>query len=195
MLTEKEQELVAISASIAAGCQPCTWYHFRVARAAGAGDEEIRQAVSTALDVRANAAKVMAGLAEKRLGGVLESDTLNDPKQSLIGQLASVSAAYAVNCVTSLEKHLDAARALGATDHQIQTVLGIARAVKNMAGQRVEAAAAKATQDSESGAVDYVCPVDRRPASPASAETSCCGAAQRGEAATKFIPRIERATD
>lgn len=177
MLTEKEQELVAISASIAAGCQPCTWYHFRVARTTGAGDEEIRQAVNDALDVRANATKVMAGLAQKRLGGGLESDTLNDSKPSLMSHLAAVSAAYAINCVTNLEKHLAAARGLGATDHQIQTVLGIARAVKNMAGQRIEAAAAKATEGSESGPVDYVCPVDRRPTSTVSVETSCCGTA------------------
>jgi AhpD family alkylhydroperoxidase len=46
MLTEKDQELIAIGTSIAAGCQPCTKYHFRAARIAGANDDEISQAVS-----------------------------------------------------------------------------------------------------------------------------------------------------
>jgi AhpD family alkylhydroperoxidase len=31
LLTEKEQELVAVGASIAAGCRPCTAYHVRAA--------------------------------------------------------------------------------------------------------------------------------------------------------------------
>ena len=52
LLTEKEQELVAVGASIAAGCRPCTAYHVRAARVAGADKEEIRQAVNDALDVR-----------------------------------------------------------------------------------------------------------------------------------------------
>jgi AhpD family alkylhydroperoxidase len=51
-LTEKQKELVAVGASIAAGCRPCTTHHVAAARAAGAGDVEIRAAVQTALAVR-----------------------------------------------------------------------------------------------------------------------------------------------
>ncbi|HLE29744.1 MAG TPA: carboxymuconolactone decarboxylase family protein [Anaerolineales bacterium] len=51
-LAPKEAELIAVGASIAAGCQPCTRFHFQAARAAGADDEEIRQAVRDALEVR-----------------------------------------------------------------------------------------------------------------------------------------------
>jgi len=35
-LTQKEKELGAVGASIAAGCQPCTAYHLRAARDTGA---------------------------------------------------------------------------------------------------------------------------------------------------------------
>ncbi len=118
-LTQKEKELVAVGASIAASCQPCTAYHFRAARDAGAGEEEIRRAVDDALCVRNSAAKIMSGLAEKHLG--------------------NGHAAFTVNCVTNLEMHLASARRLGASERQIETALGVARAVKKVAVQKVEA--------------------------------------------------------
>ena len=69
-------ELIAIGASIAAGCKPCTAYHIRAARTSNATDEEIRQAVTDAMGVRHHAARVIAGLAEKYLGGTTESDAI-----------------------------------------------------------------------------------------------------------------------
>ncbi len=145
ILTQKEKELVAVGASIAAGCPPCTAYHFQAARAAGAGEEEIRQAVDDALCVRNNAAKIMAELAEKHLGGAPASDVPCCSEKPLIGELVSASAAFAVNCVTNLETHLASARRLGATEHQLQTTLAVARMVKKVAGQKVEAAVETAT--------------------------------------------------
>lgn len=139
-LTQTEKELIAVGASIAAGCQPCTAYHFRAARDAGAGEEEIRQAVDDALCVRNSAAKIMAGLAEKHLGSALASEAPCCSEKPLIGELVSASAAFAVNCVTSLETHLASARQLGATEHQLQSTLAIARMVKKVAAQKVEAA-------------------------------------------------------
>ncbi len=147
ILTQKEKELVAVGASIAAGCQPCTAHHFRAARAAGATDIEIRQAVDDALCVRQSAAKVMAELAEKHLGGAPESDGPCCSEKPRIGELVSAGAAFALNCVTDLEIHVAAARRKGATERQIETALGIARMVKKVAGQKVEAAAEAITAD------------------------------------------------
>jgi len=173
LLTEKEQELVAVGASIAAGCRPCTAYHVRAARIAGADKEEIRQAVNDALDVRRSATESMARLAEKQLGDAPESDATNCSEKSLIGELVSISAALAVNCVTNLETHLTAAWQLGATVRQIQTVLDIARAVKSMAGKKAEAAIAKVAEENSVCADDCGCHTDKSPSSPASAGCSC----------------------
>jgi len=182
LLTEKEQELVAVGASIAAGCRPCTAYHVRAARTAGADEGEIRQAVNDALDVRRSATASMARLAEKQLGGVLGPDATNGSEKSLIGELVSVGAALAVNCVTNLETHLTAAWQLGATARQIQTVLDIARSVKSMAGKKAEAAIAKAAEESQVCADDCSCHDAQSQPSPA--PTGCgCGEVERAATA------------
>ena len=138
-LTQKEKELVAIGASIAAGCQPCTTHHFKAVRQAGATEREIRQAIDAALGVRHSATEIMTGLAEMHLG---TGGAVEEPRNSsrlLIGELVSIGAALAVNCVTNLETHLQAARKGGATERQIQTALGVARAIKKVAEQKAEA--------------------------------------------------------
>jgi AhpD family alkylhydroperoxidase len=56
-----------------------------------------------------------------------------------VGELVSVGAALAINCTTNLETHLQAARTVGATDRQLQTTLGVARAIKKVAEQKAEA--------------------------------------------------------
>ena len=139
-LTQKEKELIAVGVSIAAGCQPCTAHHFKAVRAAGATEEEIRQAVDDALCVRNNATKIMTALAEEHLGN---KPVVEEPcgcgAKSLIGELVSIGAALAVNCKTNLETHLKAARAVGASERQIQTTLGLARSIRKVAGQKAEA--------------------------------------------------------
>jgi AhpD family alkylhydroperoxidase len=173
LLTQKEQELVAVGASIAAGCRPCTAYHVRAARAAGADEREIRQAVNDALDVRRSATESMARLAEKQLGDAPEPDAACGSEKSLIGELVSVGAALAVNCVTNLETHLTAAWQLGATVRQIQTVLDIARAVKSMAGKKAEAAIAKVAEENQVCAGDCGCHDAQSQPSPTLAGCGC----------------------
>ena len=180
-LTEKEQELVAIGASIAAGCRPCTAYHFRAARAAGADEQEIRQAASDALDVRHSAADSMARLAAKHLGDAPAAEAARGSEKSLMGELVSVGAALAVNCAVGLETHLTAAYQLGATVPQIQTALEIARAVKNMAGKKAEETITRLAEESQACADSCGCHADASRPSPASAG-SCCGETERAAA-------------
>lgn len=174
LLTEKEQELVAVGASIAVGCRPCTLYHFRAARAAGAGEQEIRQAVNDALDVRHSATEIMARLADKHLKDAPGLEATGCSEKSLMGELVSISAALAVNCAASLETHLAAAYQLGATVRQIQTALSIARAIKNMAAKKAEEAIARTAQESLVCADDCGCHTDASRSSTASVACSCC---------------------
>ena len=138
-LTQKEKELIGVGASIAAGCQPCTTHHFKAVRKAGATEAEIRQAVDDALCVRNSATKIMTGLAEKQLGNEHAVEEPCCSSKPLISELVSIGAALVINCTTNLETHLQAARTLGATDRQIQTALGVARAIKKVAEQKAEA--------------------------------------------------------
>ncbi len=145
-LNEIDQELIAVGASLASGCLPCLTFHFRAARAAGASADDIRQAVLDALEVRQEASTVMARKAWKLLGDLTEgnlpaTDGLDKP---LLRELVCVSAAYALNCTTSLAVHFAAARRQGADDGQLFTAIKIACAVKSMAGRKAEAAAAEA---------------------------------------------------
>ena len=52
MLTPRENELVAIGASIASNCLPCLEYHVPKARGAGVSDDEILAAVRLAERVK-----------------------------------------------------------------------------------------------------------------------------------------------
>lgn len=191
-LTQKEKELVAVGASIAAGCQPCTAYHFRAARAAGAGEEEIRQAVGDALCVRNSAAMIMSGLAEKHLGNGHAAEEPCCSEKPLIGELVSASAAFAVNCVTNLETHLASARRLGASERQIETALGVARAVKKVAAQKVEAAvemAAAPAKASDGCADDCGCHAGEGQPIQAVKESTECGCSEAGSVTTVALAK------
>lgn len=177
-LTKKEKELVAVGASIASGCHVCTTYHFKAARSVGASEQEIRQAVNDALCVRNNATKIMAGLAEKQFGNAAHTDTLCASDKPLIGHLVSTGAAFALNSIPDLRTHVTAAQQQGATCEQIQTVLEIARMVKNMAGKQIESAVTKTTEEGAGCSDDCACHDDTSDS--ASASTPCgCGEPER----------------
>ena len=67
-ITVKETELAAVGISVATGCKPCTNYHVKAVREAGASDEEIKQAVADALSIRKSASDFMKAHALARLG-------------------------------------------------------------------------------------------------------------------------------
>jgi AhpD family alkylhydroperoxidase len=156
VLSEKDQEMIAVGASVAAGCLPCTKFHLRIASDAGAKDGEILQAVRDAALVRRVATEIMA-----RAGGLspVGSDRPAPEDQgprTPIRELVSIAAAYAVNCSTSLGTHMTAARALGATDQQILTAVKIACAIRDVAVQKARAAAGAffGVSEEEAGACD-----------------------------------------
>ncbi len=73
-LTFKEKELVYIGASVAAGCKPCTNYHFKKVKEAGASYEEIKQAISDTKCVRIGAKEIMEAHGLKLLGITQDND-------------------------------------------------------------------------------------------------------------------------
>jgi AhpD family alkylhydroperoxidase len=136
-LTPKEKELVSVGASLAAGCKLCANYHFKKVRKAGATDEEIEQAMTDAIAVRDSARRTMEWHGLKLLGRKLrggESETPGEGERTTrITELVSIAAAFAVNCTSSLEKHIEAAHSLGITDDDIQAVVDLGRFIKGKA--------------------------------------------------------------
>lgn len=67
-LTQREQELVAIGASIASNCVPCIAFHVGQAREAGLTEVEIEAAVALSEEIRAVPANLVVNTAWARLG-------------------------------------------------------------------------------------------------------------------------------
>lgn len=138
-LTFKEKELVNIGASVATGCKPCTDYHFRQVRKAGASNEEVEEAIENAAAVRDSAGKIMENHGLQHIGmgrDVEDIDPLKDT--SRIKELVSIGAAFAVNCTTNLEKHVSAGRNIGIPEEDIQAVLDSALFIKGEAAHYAE---------------------------------------------------------
>ncbi len=138
-LNFKEKELVAVGASVAAGCKPCTNYHFKKVQEAGAFDEEIKQAISDATSMRDSAKRIMEAHALKHLGIVEDVDE-NDGSENTtrIKELVSVASAFAVNCTSNLEKHIALAQNVGISDSEIKSVLELALFIKGKASSHVD---------------------------------------------------------
>ena len=137
-LTQKEKELVAVAASIASGCLPCTVHHTKAVRQAGASEAEVLGTIGIALDVRDNATEIMAEAAQGNMiyeyPGNRQSSSLIQP----IHNLVAIGAALACNSVAGLEYHLTAAKRAGASTRQIQTAMGIARAIRKEAAEKAD---------------------------------------------------------
>lgn len=137
-LTYKEKELANIGASVATGCKPCTDYHFNKVRETGATDEEIKDAISTAIEVRDKSKGIMESHGLKHLGIDIEGiPPPTSERTSRIKELVSVASAYAINCTTSVEKHISSAGAIGVTKKEIESVLAAAHFIKGEAAHYV----------------------------------------------------------
>ncbi len=138
-ITPKEKELMAVAISVAAGCKPCTDHHVAVARKARATDTAIGQAISDALAVRSKAADIMEAHAFGHLGDVSEKNRFSPIQEmSRIKALASVGAAFAVNCVSSLEHYLAEAETAGVPQEDIGQIVKLTAFIKQKAASHVE---------------------------------------------------------
>ena len=130
-MPSREKELVAIAISVAAGCKPCTDHHVKV--------DEIRQAMVDAIDVRRRTADIRETYALAHL-----SDDPDVPsvvvsvEMPRVALLIRVGAAFAVNCVSSLEQYLTAAKDAGVSDDEISEIARLAVFIKKKAASHVE---------------------------------------------------------
>ena len=122
---------------MAASCKICTNHHFKKVRGTGASDEEIEQAMTVGIAVRDKARKIMERHGFRLLGlrfaRAEEADEDQVAETSRMKELVSIVSAFAVNCTSSLEKHLAAARNIGVAEDEIEAVLELGRFIKGKA--------------------------------------------------------------
>ena len=129
-LSTEQKELVAVGASVGAGCQPCLSHHLKAGTKAGLDGDRLFAAVTSAERVAAEAAVAMGDRARGALGPDVAAPAL--PSQ-LEEALASLGAALGANDVTNIERHLRAAHEQGASCAQLREAIETAHTVQENA--------------------------------------------------------------
>jgi AhpD family alkylhydroperoxidase len=136
-ITKKEKELAAVGISIAAGCKPCTDYHMKTVRETDASDDEIRRAIDDAVALRNAATSIMRHYGHSHLGDAEHEEAAAKPRDRL-AELVGIGAAYAVNCVSSLEDYSRHAESGGVTREEILEIVKLATFIKERGASHVD---------------------------------------------------------
>jgi AhpD family alkylhydroperoxidase len=138
-ITKKEKELAAVGISIAAGCKPCTDYHVKAVREAGASDDEIRRAIEDAVALRSAATSIMSHYGRSHLGeGEAAHEEAAAKPRDRVAELVGIGAAFAVNCVSSLENYSRQAESVGVTKAEILEIAKLAKFIKERGASHVD---------------------------------------------------------
>jgi AhpD family alkylhydroperoxidase len=136
-ITKKEKELTAVGISIAAGCKPCTDYHMKAVRETDASDDEIRHAIDDAVAVRNAATSIMGHYGRSHLGDARHEEAAAIPRDR-VAELVGIGAAFAVNCVSSLESYSQHADSTGVTREEILEIAKLAKFIKERGASHVD---------------------------------------------------------
>ncbi|MGF1757101.1 carboxymuconolactone decarboxylase family protein [Photobacterium sagamiensis] len=136
--TDKEKELVAVGISVAAGCRPCTKYHYKHAREMEISDDEIRRAVEAAISVRKQAAINMESFAITNLKSGDEGDSNSLLGDDRISVMVRIGAAYAVNSTADLEIQLMVTESVAISGDELQAIAKLAGFIRGKAISHVE---------------------------------------------------------
>lgn len=172
-LSPEQHELVALGASVGAGCQPCVAHHLKAGAKAGLDPERLLAAVTSAERVTAEAAVAMGDFVRGKLG---TSATAPAMLARLEEALASFGAALGANDAKNIERQMRALVDLGASPLQLEQTIEAAQTVQ-------ENAARIHLRDAER-LLDALAPSLAAPADEPWSDAGCgCGAdAQRNKA-------------
>jgi len=161
-LSKEQWELVAVGASVGAGCHPCVSYHVKAGAKAGLSGDRLLAAVTSAERVAAEAAERMAAHARSQLGVEATASVVRSP---LDEALASFGAALGANDLANIERHMLAAAQLGASRPQLQEAIEMAQKVQENAtrihvreAEKLLEGATLAAGSAEEGECDDSCP-------------------------------------
>lgn len=151
----KEIELVAVGASIAAGCLPCTEFHQRAAENAGASQRERNAAVCIGLAARRIADEALrlrfdtsccTADGDRNVvsaSASVDSSTSNASQPDRrVANLINVAAAVALNNAAGLDTAIRSARRGGIGDGTLLLVAGLAARIKEKADTHLQASIA-----------------------------------------------------
>lgn len=174
-LSSQQRELVAVGASVGAGCQPCVSHHLDAGAEAGLDDERLLAAVASAERVSAEAAVLMGEHVRDKLARDVAPALLSRIEETL----ASLGAALGANDKRNIERQLKAASGLGVSRDQLREAIETARVVQENAA-RIHLREAERLLTSLGAAGS------------ASADEGCgCGAADEPAAPTEEFPATE----
>ncbi len=139
VMDPKIKGLIALGASIAAGCRPCTEFHIKGAGNSGACAKGIGFAVEAALAARQAATRGIQRWSERCQATRPELDAGFRADKQLLEELICVASAICVHSVPDLVLHFAEARRWGATPEMLRATVAIARSVHNAAVEQIEA--------------------------------------------------------
>jgi AhpD family alkylhydroperoxidase len=174
-LSSGQRELVAVGASIGAGCHPCVDHHLKAGAEAGLDGDRLLAAVTSAERVKAEAAVRIGDHVRERLGPSLAAPAMLSPLEEALVSLGALGA----NDLTGIKRHFRLAAELGGVSRrQLQQAIEGAHTVQENA-LRIH------RREAEHLLEALVTPVAVPASAEESLEGSCgCGAADEAEAAS-----------
>jgi len=136
-LNTKEKQLVYLSASIAAGCQPCTRYHIRKSKEGGLSDTEINQTIALAISIREEATLFMNSFSYNPKASKNKQEE-NKVKISCNEALIGIAANYSVNFPSGLQKYLHLVKNIGISNKKLGEIISISKSVIDKARAHVD---------------------------------------------------------
>ena len=163
--------MIAVAASLSAGCLPCIAYHARAVREAGASESEARWAAAIGLAVKRESLAIMSGRAAEYFGlREEEFASISTDENAPLAALVAIASAVAAHCVPALERHLAAAHNLNITEADVKRAVGIGRQVRETAASNVDEGANLAGEASPAAPCAAPTPSPTPPSNP------CCQA-------------------
>ena len=131
-LSLEQKELVAVGASVGAGCHPCVDHHLKVGAKAGLDGERLLAALTSAERVAAEAAVLIGDHVRAKLDPTVAEPAL---LSRLEEALASLGAALGANDATNIERQLRTALEAGATKPELEQAIETAKTVQENAAR------------------------------------------------------------
>jgi AhpD family alkylhydroperoxidase len=131
-LSSAQKELVAVGASLGAGCHPCLDHHLQAGAQAGLDSSELLAAVATAESIASEATVLAADHAREHLRPTPATPT---SLTQLEKTLAALGAALGANDAAATDLQLRSALDFGASRSQLQEAIETAMNVQESAGR------------------------------------------------------------
>jgi AhpD family alkylhydroperoxidase len=131
-LSSEQKELVAVGASVGAGCHPCVSHHLKAGAQAGLDGEQLLAAVTSAERVTAEAAVLIGDHVRAKLGPTAAAPAL---LSQLEEALASLGAALGANDAKNIERQMRTALSRGASRSKLGQAIETAQTVQENASR------------------------------------------------------------